>query len=198
VVLRPLEGASLRETVQELCAAEGADRVEFHATGRVDAVHGPAFSRGVLEVLSLVGVVDASEVTMTLIGAGEGGKILGGSIVDARVVEVALSAALFAREPAPASAPSPSPSWADVRAASAAAVPEEEPLVDPPRPGDAIEHASFGLCTVEKLEEDEDFVLVRSPQNRLLRLSLDVLRPELISEQEGRRVFRARARGAKR
>ena len=64
-----------------------------------------------------------------------------------------------------------------------------------PRPGDRIEHASFGLCNVEKLDDDEEFVLVRSVQGRMLRLSLDVLRLELVGEVDGKRQFAARARG---
>jgi hypothetical protein len=204
VVLEPVEGASLRDTLLEARTDERADRVEARAVGRVEGVRwasprvAPARG-GVLDVISLTGVVRGDDVALSLVATDDAGALVAGPLLDARVVELSLSLALFTEELPPPKIEKRG-GWAEVAAASAAAQApaEEEPLVDPPRPGDTIEHPSFGVCTVEKLEDDEDFILVRTPQNRLLRLSLDVLRPALLSTTDGRRAFRSRPRGARR
>ena len=48
---------------------------------------------------------------------------------------------------------------------------------------------------VEKVD-DEEFVHVRSANQRLLRLSLEVLRLELLDEADGHRRYRSRAKAA--
>jgi hypothetical protein len=118
-------------------------------------------------------------------------------------------------EPAP---PAPT-SWQDVVAASAAhekaptttattttvartttTTPAEEPA--PPRPratedvrvvaGDWIEHPKFGKCQVERVEGDYEFVSVRLRNQRLIRLSLDVIELFPVGEEPGgKRLFKA-------
>jgi predicted DNA-binding protein with PD1-like motif len=97
--------------------------------------------------------------------------------------------------------------WSDVVAASAASTPKEAPEpedapVAPARPpsmeevrvvaGDWIEHPKFGRCQVERVEGDYEFVSVRLRNQRLIRLSLDVLELLPVGEEPGgRRLFRA-------
>ena len=120
-----------------------------------------------------------------------------GLLDDARAVDVELSVELLeldqpqAARPAP---PSAKPTWAEVAKASAAQVPEPEEAATPTaKLGDRINHPTFGECVIAKVESDDDFIIARTPTNRMLRLSLDVLRLELLSTDEnGRSTFRAR------
>jgi hypothetical protein len=218
VVAEPIEGASIRETVLEM---GGGDRVEISVSGRIDGarlVRSPKEKSGVLDVITLTGTVERGEVMLALLATDASGSVLAGPMVDARAVDVRIVLTRYSSGPSTptstttttttgltvarssaASAAASVVGWKDVQAASAAhgEEPEEDYSIPPPRPGDTLEHASFGSCRVEKLEEDEDFILVRSPANRIMRLSLEVLRPELISEADGKRVFRARS-GVKR
>jgi hypothetical protein len=58
--------------------------------------------------------------------------------------------------------------------------------------GDWIEHPKFGRCQVERVEGDYEFVSVRLRNQRLIRLSLDVLELLPVGEEPGgRRLFRA-------
>jgi predicted DNA-binding protein with PD1-like motif len=96
-----------------------------------------------------------------------------------------------------AAVPSSSPSvWQDVAAASAQRLKGEETAVAAAtlevviRAGDFIEHPQFGRCRVERVEGDQEFISARMANQRLIRLSLEVL--QLIpagSEGEGQ-VFR--------
>ena len=94
------------------------------------------------------------------------------------------------------SAPS-APSWQAVQEASQVESPakpagpaEIERRVGP---GDLIEHPKFGRCQVERLEGDYEFVSVRLRNQRLIRLSLDVLALEWIGEADGHQLFSALA-----
>jgi predicted DNA-binding protein with PD1-like motif len=89
-------------------------------------------------------------------------------------------------------------SWDDVVAASDArpAQPEEEPPQLPEEDvrvaaGDLIDHPKFGRCVVERIEGDYEFVSARLRNQRLIRLSLDVLRLLPAGEDGGKRLFRA-------
>jgi predicted DNA-binding protein with PD1-like motif len=107
---------------------------------------------------------------------------------------------------APEEAPAPiapaeaePPSWADVARASAGGAAEAEPVEDltedPVGAGDVIEHPRFGRCVVERIEGDAEFAQVRMRNQRLIRLSLDVL--TLVrdgAEPDGARRFRAEVR----
>jgi predicted DNA-binding protein with PD1-like motif len=96
--------------------------------------------------------------------------------------------------PAP-SAPS-GPAWSEVAAASAASVvsppasaaPESEVVIGP---GDFIEHPKFGRCQVERIEGDHEFVSARLRNQRLIRLSLDVLQLIPIGKEGAHQLFRA-------
>ncbi len=85
--------------------------------------------------------------------------------------------------------------WSDVATASAAEAPphsDEPGPIEPARAGDIIEHARFGQCEIERIEGEAEFAHVRLKNQRLVRLSLDVLQLVLIESQpDGRRYFRA-------
>jgi predicted DNA-binding protein with PD1-like motif len=102
--------------------------------------------------------------------------------------------------PAPA-APTDAPGTPDEPPAAA---PDPAPVLPPPeepgepedlepyRPiksGDMIEHRQFGLCEVQRVSGDEEFVTVRLRNNRLVRLSLDVLDLRYKGDQDGHQVF---------
>jgi predicted DNA-binding protein with PD1-like motif len=92
-------------------------------------------------------------------------------------------------------------SWDDVMAASDArpappppvvadepALPQEEVRVTA---GDLIDHPKFGRCVVERVEGDYEFVSARLRNQRLIRLSLDVLTLVPAGEDAGKRLFKA-------
>jgi predicted DNA-binding protein with PD1-like motif len=209
LVVKPVEGASVRETIRELLDGDATLYAVFSGLGRVDGVRlaREDHVRGALQLVSLGGTLSATESKLAVLGVDEAGALVGGELVDARAVELELVVELLERKPnevAQPSTPNVKPSWAEVAAASMQ--PKEPELVQEeddgaeaptPRPGDLIEHASFGVCTVEKVD-DEDFVHVRSLNQRLLRLSLEVLRLQLLGENDGHRRYRSRARAASR
>ncbi len=78
--------------------------------------------------------------------------------------------------------------------------PPREPLPKPAPPpiqdeaprrivkaGDILEHQQFGRCEVQKCSADEEFVTVRLRNNRLVRLSLEVLDLQFEGLEEGGR-----------
>jgi predicted DNA-binding protein with PD1-like motif len=84
----------------------------------------------------------------------------------------------------------PKRSWSQAIAASAALSPPSSKADDgnegdaepgrlvAPRPGDWLDHPTFGRCPIERVQGDADFVSVRLRNQRLVRLSLEVLRLE--------------------
>lgn len=56
--------------------------------------------------------------------------------------------------------------------------------------GEWIDHPTFGRCRIERVEEDDDFISVRLKSQRLVRLSMEVLKVIPAGEFEGRRLFR--------
>jgi predicted DNA-binding protein with PD1-like motif len=119
---------------------------------------------------------------------------------------------------APAPAPAPAPevpfeppaktSWEDVIKASAPPTPPPPPAPAPVRdlpdrvihsgeeearavPGDWIEHPKFGRMQVERIEGDYEFVSARLRNQRLIRLSLDVITLTKVGVEEGHQLFRA-------
>ncbi len=198
------------------CEVQGAGRIDA-----VRLVGASAATAGIVEVIQLTGDADRQEARLRLLGRGEDGALIAGALLDARAVELVLDVELLelvdaaapeerreqpgaaARASAPGTPParipsksSTPPSWAAVAAATlareeaeAAAAPPEAPA---PEIGDRVEHPTFGPCTVEKIDADEEFIMVRSATQRLLRLSLDVLRLELVGEEGGHKQFRAR------
>lgn len=91
----------------------------------------------------------------------------------------------------------------DLRAGSARgeearpAVPDEEgregPSLDDRRAvaGDLIDHPKFGRCQIERIEGDYEFVSARLRNQRLIRLSLDVITLVPIGQEGGHQLFRA-------
>ena len=199
-----VEGDSIRATVETLLREAGATRVEVEAHGRIDALRLRGTSSplaGEIDVMSLRGVFTTNGGELRFVGVGADGAVQAGVLDDARAVELELQVRLFvaAIVDAPAPARAPVTSWAEVAAASAEteAVAEEERAIEPPAPrlGDIVVHATFGECVVEKMDEGDDFIFVRSKNQRLLRLSLDILKLELLddaSDGAGRRRFAAR------
>jgi predicted DNA-binding protein with PD1-like motif len=59
------------------------------------------------------------------------------------------------------------------------------------KPGDYIDHPKFGRVLVERIEGDYEFVSARLRNQRLIRLSLDVLTLIPAGQAEGRNLFRA-------
>jgi hypothetical protein len=59
------------------------------------------------------------------------------------------------------------------------------------RPGDFIDHPKFGRCAVERVDGDYEFVTARLRNQRLIRLSLDVLTLIFAGQEDGKNVFRA-------
>jgi hypothetical protein len=63
------------------------------------------------------------------------------------------------------------------------------------RAGDFIDHPKFGRMQVERVDGDYEFVSARLRNQRLIRLSLDVLTLIPAGQQDGRNLFRAVAGG---
>jgi predicted DNA-binding protein with PD1-like motif len=77
--------------------------------------------------------------------------------------------------------------------ASPAAVAVDNAVLDPDSrvtPGDFLDHPKFGRCQVERIEGDYEFVSARMRNQRLIRLSLDVLNFTLVGREEGHQVFK--------
>ena len=107
-----------------------------------------------------------------------------------------------AADPEPKHVPFDAPaktSWDDVVTASNPRPPqkEEAPVEELPQEevrvsaGDLIDHPKFGRCVVERIEGDYEFVSARLRNQRLIRLSLDVLTLVPAGEDAGKRLFRA-------
>jgi len=88
-------------------------------------------------------------------------------------------------------APVPATTWQDVIAAK-----PEPPPVDPAdvdarlERGDFIDHPKFGRLQVERIEGDHEFVSARLRNQRLIRLSLDVLSLVVVGREGEHRVFK--------
>jgi predicted DNA-binding protein with PD1-like motif len=107
----------------------------------------------------------------------------GPSAADTQPASSEASAALSPAEPATPEPPSALPPPGE---------PEEEDEIEPYRQikaGDLIEHRQFGLCEVQRVSGDEEFVTVRLRNNRLVRLSLDVLDLRYKGDEDGHQVF---------
>lgn len=145
-----------------------------------------------------------------------GAELAGGRLVAARVVRCDFVIDAF--DDLPVEKPKPSPafeapartSWSDVVAASAASDRKHEPAPVRPapaaaddddapgsgdpvtvRPGDFIDHPKFGRCAVERVDGDQEFVTARLRNQRLIRLSLEVLTLVPAGQADGKNLFRA-------
>jgi predicted DNA-binding protein with PD1-like motif len=91
--------------------------------------------------------------------------------------------------------------WKDVMKASERHQPAEPEVEPTPEaqpqsdarigPGDYIDHPKFGRCQVERIEGDYEFVSARLKNQRLIRLSLDVLTLILVGREGEHQLFRA-------
>ncbi|HWE27256.1 MAG TPA: PPC domain-containing DNA-binding protein [Polyangia bacterium] len=147
-----------------------------------------------------------------------GSELVGGRLVAARVISCDFVIDAF--DDLPVEKPKASPSfeaparttWSDVVAASAASDRKHEPAPPPVRPavnalaeeeapsssepvsvrpGDFIDHPKFGRCAVERVDGDQEFVTARLRNQRLIRLSLDVLTLIPAGQADGKNLFRA-------
>jgi predicted DNA-binding protein with PD1-like motif len=104
----------------------------------------------------------------------------------------------------PAAVPAAVPQWSSASSTSSggrsSARDNDEndaPLANPPstdiviRPGDLIDHPKFGRITVERIDGDQEFVSARMRNQRLIRLSLEVLSLEPAGQAEGKTLFKA-------
>jgi predicted DNA-binding protein with PD1-like motif len=83
--------------------------------------------------------------------------------------------------------------WAEAREALPSEGGQEDPPVEDarPAPGDFIDHPKFGRCMVERIEGDYEFVSARLRNQRLIRLSLDVLTLIPVGREGDHVLFRA-------
>lgn len=98
--------------------------------------------------------------------------------------------AKVAAKPEVAAKAADSTDWDAVKAASDRAQAEGEGG-DLPRRGDYIDHATFGRCYVERVEESMERISVRVRAGRLVQLSLEYLSLEPIGREGNARLFRA-------
>ena len=209
-------GADLLSQLADLCRVHDVRAGEVRVRGTLeDAAVGERRLAGTSEIVSFAATVAGGlQATATLLHAG---SLVGGRLVAARVV--ACDVVVDAWDDLPVAEPKPAPSfeaparttWSDVVAASAASdrkhqpapppvrpalnVPDDEPpgSAEAPsvRPGDFIDHPKFGRCAVERVDGDMEFVTARLRNQRLIRLSLDVLTLVPAGQADGKNLFRA-------
>ncbi|HEX9104252.1 MAG TPA: hypothetical protein VF997_18710, partial [Polyangia bacterium] len=199
----------------ETCRTHDVRAGEVRASGTLeDATVGERRLPGASEIVSFADVVRGGlQATATLLHEG---ALVGGRLAAARVI--ACDFVVDAWDDLPAEQPKAAPTfeaparttWSDVVAASAASDRKHEPAVrpavnlpgsdEPPppsdegpsvRPGDFIDHPKFGRCAVERVDGDQEFVTARLRNQRLIRLSLDVLTLIPAGQADGKNLFRA-------
>ncbi len=208
-------GADLLSQRADVCRAHGVRAGEARASGTVeDATVGERRLDGPAEIVSFSAVVAGGlRASVTLLHAG---SLVGGRLAAARVaacdfvVDSWDDVALEQPKPAPTFEAPARTTWSDVVAASAAsdrkhepAAPAVRPAVNLPgedegpaealhvQPGDLIDHPKFGRCAVERVDSDMEFVTARLRNQRLIRLSLEVLTLIPAGQAEGKNLFRA-------
>ena len=209
-------GADLLAQLADLCRAHDVRAGEVRASGTLeDATVGERRLAGPAEIVSFAAVVQGGlRASVTLLHAG---ALVGGRLGAARVVSCDF--VVEAWDDLPADKPKAAPTfeaparttWSDVVAASAASERKHEPAVRPAvnlpadeeeapppsdepvsvRPGDFIDHPKFGRCAVERVDGDMEFVTARLRNQRLIRLSLEVLTLVPAGQAEGKNLFRA-------
>jgi predicted DNA-binding protein with PD1-like motif len=207
-------GADLLSQLTDACRTHDVRAGELRVTGTVeDATVGERRLAGPAEILSFAAVVrNGVQAAVSLAHAG---AVVGGRLGAARVV--ACDFVLDAYDDLPAEKPAPSfeaparTTWSDVVAASERR-PEQPAAVRPAvnlpddnddselaaspdgvhvRPGDYIDHPKFGRCAVERVDSDMEFVTARLRNQRLIRLSLEVLTLIPAGQADGKNLFRA-------
>jgi predicted DNA-binding protein with PD1-like motif len=88
-----------------------------------------------------------------------------------------------------------STSWDEVKTASEAQAAREAAAAQGPKRGDLLEHPTFGRCTIERVEENQERMSIRvNRSGRLVQLSLEYLALEAAGKEGNARLFRARPR----
>ena len=211
-------GSDLLAALADLCRAHDIHAGAARATGRLEGVTvGERRLESTVEIVALnARLGDSVDIWAAL--ATPSGELVGGRLVAARVVTCDLVVDTFDDLPARKAPPSfeapARTTWSDVVAASAG---KQTPVPAPPaavrpasnfhavadappappseqinvRPGDFIDHPKFGRCAVERVDGDYEFVTARLRNQRLIRLSLDVLTLIFAGQENGKNVFRA-------
>lgn len=207
-------GADLLAQLADVCRAQNVRAGEVRASGTLeDATVGERRLAGPAEIVSLAAVVQGGlRASVTLLHAG---ALVGGRLGAARVVTCDFVLEAWDDLPVEKAKAAPTfevparTTWSDVVAASAASDRKHEPHVPavvnvpgdeaPPsseeqvvvRPGDLIDHPKFGRCAVERVDGDMEFVTARLRNQRLIRLSLEVLTLIPAGQADGKNLFRA-------
>lgn len=85
--------------------------------------------------------------------------------------------------------------WDEVKTASQAQAAREAAAAQGPKRGDLLEHPTFGKCTIERVEENQERMSIRTHRTgRLVQLSLEYLALEAAGKEGNARLFRARPR----
>ena len=202
-------GADLLAQLTDLCRARDVRAGELRVTGTIeDATVGERQLPGPAELLSFAAVVrNGVQAAVSLAHAG---AVVGGKLAAARVVACDFVLDAYDDLPAEKSPSFEAPArttWSDVVAASERR--PDEPAVRPAvnlpdadnepshddtvhvRPGDLIDHPKFGRCAVERVDGDMEFVTARLRNQRLIRLSLEVLTLIPAGQADGKNLFRA-------
>jgi predicted DNA-binding protein with PD1-like motif len=201
-------GADLLTQLTDICRAKDVRAGELRATGTVeDATVGERRLAGPAEILSFAGVVKSG--VQAAVSLAHGGAVVGGKLGPARVVACDFVIDAYDDLPAEKAPSFEAPartSWSDVVAASERkAEPAVRPAVNLPdshnepehsdtvhvQAGDYIDHPKFGRCAVERVDGDMEFVTARLRNQRLIRLSLDVLTLIPAGQADGKNLFRA-------
>ena len=204
-------GSDLLAALADLCRAHDVRAGSARVTGTLrQATVGARTIDGDVEIVSLEARL-GEEIVARAALALPTGELAGGRLAAARVVGCEFVVDTFDDLPAQKAPTFEAPartSWSDVVAASGRK-PEPEPVrpasnfhavadqVPQPateiqvRPGDVIDHPKFGRCAVERVDGDYEFVTARLRNQRLIRLSLDVLTLIPAGVEDGKNVFRA-------
>jgi predicted DNA-binding protein with PD1-like motif len=212
-------GADLLPQLADVCRIHRVHAGEVRAVGTIDdVVLGQRRLDGAFDLLTFAGLLGARDGTpslqATVMLAGGDGTLVGGRLTAARVVACEFVIDVFDEPTSDVTRPDPKPAptfdpparttWSEVAAASAARrdlapAPEDETAVSPPPPvvevhiqaGDFIDHPQFGRVLVERVDGDQEFVSARLRNQRLIRLSLEVLTLIPAGQENGRNLFRA-------
>jgi predicted DNA-binding protein with PD1-like motif len=205
-------GADLLAQLADLCRTHNVRAGQLRVTGTLDdATVDERRLEGRCEILSFAARIGSG--LSVSVAVAHHGDVVGGRLAAARVVSCDFF--LDAYDDVVSDKPQPSfeaparTTWSDVVAASAASDRKHEPAVrpavnvpgaeEPPpsdenvtvRAGDFIDHPKFGRCAVERVDGDQEFVTARLRNQRLIRLSLDVLTLIPAGQADGKNLFRA-------
>jgi predicted DNA-binding protein with PD1-like motif len=91
--------------------------------------------------------------------------------------------------PAPAPVPVPAPAPAPVPVAASRPAPGVDHVSV--HPGDVLVHPRFGRVTILRVEGEQEFAHIQLRNNRVVRLSLEVMTLRALGAEGGQRVFEA-------